>query len=135
MQDINIVEHVKSELPRDVFLKIIGIACCDIDTRIRLGFVGKLRIPKDFEERMRALAQPMQCSENTTTTLLRLGYNASITTQFKHKIVFFYRNNVIQDFGTLIYNIETDTGRQYTTCARRQVDYPFEVDPIISYYT
>ena len=134
MQSKNIVEYVKNELPRDVFLKIIGIACCDIDTRIRLGFVGKLRIPKEFQERMCALAKPIQCSQDTTTTLLKLGYDTLITTPFKHKIVMFYRTNVIQDFGTLIYNIETNTGKQYTTCVRI-VNDPYSVDPPISWYT
>ena len=135
MQDQNIVEHVKSELPRDVFLKIIGIACCDIDTRIRLGIVGKLRIPKDFEERMRALAKPKQ---GANSIIIQLGYDASIASIYKHKVVMFYNTDCkqitgFQNFGILTQYMDIDTGILVNRCVRGNANDPYGFDPPFSF--
>ena len=54
------LEHAKKELPRDVYLKIVGNLCCDMDSRIRLGLVRKLHVPDELKERLQGLARPTQ---------------------------------------------------------------------------
>ena len=105
------------QLPRDVYLKIIGFMCCDVDTRIILGIVHKLRIPLGLKERLGALAKPEP--DQSGTTLLKLGYNK---VSARHKMVLYYRQfDGFHEVGVLIAGIDEIHG-SFTTCMRCDCD-------------
>lgn len=51
-------------LPRDVLIDIMKIVYSDMDTRIRMGFIGKLRIPDALQSRLSKLPVPSQLAHN-----------------------------------------------------------------------
>ena len=114
----DIIDNAKNILPRDVFLKIVGILCCDMDMRIRFGLVRKLKITNELGERLRALVKP-QKGMDSFTTVVQLGYNASITNIHKHKIIMYYKDlqslNGTQNFGVLVHSKEVDTDQHLIT--------------------
>ena len=60
-QDINrlrVIEQMTSytDLPRDLQLKVIS--CFDMDTRIKIGMIFKLRVPQDIQNRLASVCSP-----------------------------------------------------------------------------
>ena len=53
-----------TDLPRDLQLKVIS--CFDMDTRIKIGMIFKLRIPQDIQNRLASVCSP-PCSTHWDT--------------------------------------------------------------------
>ncbi len=53
-----------SELPRDLRLHIAKLVICDMDTRIKLGIIGRLKVPKSLQEKLSSLSLPMELGED-----------------------------------------------------------------------
>jgi hypothetical protein len=51
-------------LPRDVLIDIMKLVYSDMDTRVRMGFIGKLRIPEALRSRLSRLPLPSQLAHN-----------------------------------------------------------------------
>ena len=132
----DLIELIKKELPRDIYLKIIGTLCCDIDMRIRLGLVNKLRIPKKLAERLNALTKPRKLPDNQTI-FIELGCDGSITNNIvRHKVVQYYRDsrycNGIQHWGVITHR-KLETGQYVTDCMMSLSNDPCCFELLLSY--
>lgn len=51
-------------LPRDILIDIMKIVYSDMDMRVRMGFIGKLRIPDALRSQLSRLPVPSQLAHN-----------------------------------------------------------------------
>ena len=128
---MDVLECAKAVLPRDVYLKIIGLL--GMEWRIMLGLVRKIRVPEGLEGRLR-LARPVRSG---LATLLRLGYDASIAdTHAQHKVMMFYREyDGHTDVGVLTQKTSESDGRYITEYTASVLDDPCKFKSPIYYYT
>ena len=124
----DLVERVKSALPRDVYLRVVGKMCEDMDARIALGFVGKLRVPAGLQERLRRLAVPVF---NGIVALLKIGP----TENGRSKVVIFYKRQLHCHYYGVLTQSADEAGLGVTTCASCASNDPREFELPFSYYT
>ena len=55
---------IVAELPRDLRMRIAKLVICDMDTRIALGIVGRLRVPQSVRATLSIIARPAVLGED-----------------------------------------------------------------------
>lgn len=131
---MELLDHAKEQLPRELYLKIVGTLCCDMDTRIRLGIRRKLRIPEGLQRRLEELAKPMKSLHGTGATFLNLGPQSN-TVERLTKIRVFYKTIAgLHDVGVLTQSVD-HTGIHVTTCDRCVLGDPCRFESTQRYYT